>query len=382
MTSSITIIGTGLSGMTQAWALAQQDFKVTLVGQMPDPSKDERTTAILMPGIEFLQQLGLWNSIKSSATALNVMELIDKDRHLVFDSAEIGEASFGYNISNEALKNALVEKLQRSPAIAWHKENAAQLLRTENGWNITLVSGKTFAAELLIGADGGNSLTRQAANIPADQKHLNQTAIVTILQSEIPHQNTSVEWYRQGGPLTLVPMSKDRLAVVWCNNTDIQQQKTTLSNADIEQELNTITANRFGKLKLIAPLQLWPVRPLQAEQLTAPHCALIGEAAHMLAPIGAQGFNLSLHDIITLTRLLCEGRDAGLPVFNSMLLRRYEKTRLPEIKLRYNSVNALNTLLRSPFAPLHALRRFSLLGIEKIPSIKKRLMHKGMVQAT
>jgi 2-octaprenyl-6-methoxyphenol hydroxylase len=379
--NEIAVIGTGLSGLVQAWALAQQNFAVTLIGPLPKASSDDRTTAILMPGIEFLQQLDLWQDSKSSATALNIMELIDQKRHLVFDAAEIGQASFGHNISNEALKNALVRQLKKA-SVTWHQENASAFTLQEDGWQITLTSNKKITAQLLIGADGFASPTRQAAGIAIEQKQIDQSAIVTILQAEKPHQNTSVEWYLQGGPLTLVPMPKQQLAVVWCNQTEIQNAKKSVVKRTLETELNAITNGRFGTLQIIAPLQIWPVRPMKARQLVAPHCALVGEAAHVLAPIGAQGFNISLHDIMTLTRLLSEGREAGLPVSHPTLLRRYEKIRLPEIATRYHGVNTLNTLLRSPFAPLHLLRRFSLLGIEKFPFIKQQLMHKGMTQNT
>lgn len=375
------IIGTGLSGMVQAVALAHQGFAVTLVGPVPKPSADERTTAILKPGIDFLQQLGLWDAIKTSATKLAVMELIDRDQHIVFDAAEIGQKAFGYNIGNEALKQALTHTIATLD-IDWHKENAAHFARSNDGWNITLASGKTLHTGLLIGADGAGSPTRTAAGIATDRKQVDQSAIVTILQAELPHDGTSVEWYLQGGPLTLVPMQKNRLAVVWCNQRAIQQEKLAATPARVERELNAITNGRFGTLRLDAPLQLWPVQPMKAQKLFAGQCVLVGEAAHVLAPIGAQGFNISLHDIMALTRILAQAKHAGLNAVTPMMLQRYEKTRLSEIGLRYHGVNTLNTLLQSRFPALHGLRRFSLLGIRTLPFIKKRLMHKGMTQKT
>ena len=374
----IAVIGTGLSGLVQAWALAQQGFDVTLIGPVPSSTADDRTTAILMPGIEFLKTLGLWSEVQKEATPMATMELIDDTRHLIFDAAEIGQACFGYNISNNALKNALVKKLKNA-AVTWQQENATQILPMPNGWQITLQQDKKISTDFLIGADGANSLTRRAAGITTHDKHIDQSALVTILKAGQPHHDTSVEWYLPGGPLTLVPMAQKRLAVVWCDRNAAQLVNKAATTKNIEATLNAITAGRFGALRLDAPLQLWPVRPMMAQRLIAPRCALIGEAAHVLAPIGAQGFNLSLHDIMALTRLLVQGRDAGLPVALP-LLHRYEKIRLPEITARYNGVNTLNMLLQSPFAPLHQLRRLSLLGIEKMPSLKRRLMHKGMTQ--
>lgn len=377
---TIAIIGTGLAGLVQCLALVQQGFDVTLVGPQPPVMGDDRTTAILMPGIEFLRQLGLWSQIQPSATALNTMELIDGDKHLVFDAAEIGQPSFGFNIHNDTLKQALVTAIATSGA-TWHKRNAVGFDRNAEGWRVTLEDNTTIDSSLLIGADGRHAATRKAANIGADEQQLDQTALVTILQTEKPHHNTSVEWYLQGGPLTLVPMPKNKLAVVWCNDTAIQQQKLQLPLTQIEQELNTLTKGRFGTVRITGKLQSWPVRPMKARALAAPHFALIGEAAHVMAPIGAQGFNTSLFDVMTLTRLLCEARDAGIALHTPQLLRRYEKTRMDEITLRWRGINTLNSLLRTKLTPLHTLRRFSLLGIRQIPFIKRQLMHKGMSQS-
>lgn len=62
MKPALTLIGTGLSGMTAALAFAHQGIDVTLVGPAPSDTKDERTTAILLPGIQLLRDLGLWDT--------------------------------------------------------------------------------------------------------------------------------------------------------------------------------------------------------------------------------------------------------------------------------------------------------------------------------
>lgn len=378
---ALAVIGTGLSGLMQAWALIQHGFPVTLIGPVPaDTQDDERTTAILMPGIRFMQDMAIWDDIAPSATALVMMELIDDSVHSVFRAPEIREEAFGYNVHNAALKNALVSRLQDNPDVTWHDMTASTLQQSEKQWTITLQDGSTIDAEFVIGAEGRQSPTRQAAGIEIEEKHIDQTALVTILDIEKPHNNTSVEWYFHGGPLTLVPMNGNRLAVVWCNDTKTQQARMRKSHDQLEQELYKLTNGRFGDVFVTAPLQAWPVKPMRAKTLIARNCALIGEAAHILPPIGAQGFNISLHDIMTLTGVLKRIRTMGLGLAHNPVLHRYETIRMPEITMRYRSINALNTMLLSPSSFMHGLRRMALRGIGRSAFIKTHLMQAGMIQ--
>lgn len=377
--NDIAIIGTGLAGLVQALALAQAHIPVTLIGPMPALTSDDRTTAILNPGIDFLQQLGLWHGIKSSSTALVTMELVDGKQHYVYDAAEINELQFGFNISNELLKQNLIAALDAHPHVTWHKTMASAIHpRTSIGWQIEMQDKIMHRSDLLIGADGRHGLVRTAANIPLQEKNIDQHALVTVLQGEKPHYNITLELFRQGGPLTLVPMGKNKFALVWCDEERILREKMALPIEQLGQELSLLTDNRFGALQIIGGLQLWPVQPMHAKHLVAENCVLIGEAAHTLPPIGAQGFNTTLQDIIALTALLQRSQKLGLALNDPGQLAQYEATRLPDIMMRYRSVNALNSLLRTHNPLMHGMRRLSLSSIDRFNLIKKYLMFLGL----
>jgi 2-octaprenyl-6-methoxyphenol hydroxylase len=381
MKNEIAIIGTGLTGLVQALALATQKISVTLIGPMPKIEQDQRTTAILNPGIAFLETLGIWNQLKPTATPLATMELIDGATHSMFDASEIDEMQFGFNIGNAALKKSLIEKLQKNSFVTWHDTIAKNLNAHKDGWEITLSGNKKITCDLLIGADGRDSMTRNAANISVSEKTVDQSALVSVLQCEKPHFNTTVEWYNQGGPLTLVPVEKNKFALVWCGPAETQQQKASAKKSATENELTELTENRFGKIILATPLQAWKVRPMLADKMIGENCALIGEAAHVLPPIGAQGFNLGLHDARVLNEILTTAKATGQNFNNPILLQQYHRKRFTEISARYRAVNALNTSLLSRHFMLHKLRQVSLSGLQFLPFLKKQVMHKGMVQS-
>lgn len=372
---TIAIIGTGLAGMVQALALAANNMPVTLIG--PDAKPDKRSTAIMTPGIDFLKLLDAWEAIKPSATSLATMELVDGKSNFYFDASEIDQLTFGYNIDNTALKKRLHELVSKNKLITWHKHNAVAFEKKSIGWNITLADKKKISCDLLIGADGRNSPSRDAAGIEITTKDIDQAALVGLVQPEKSHFNTTVEWYRKGGPLTMVPTKDNCFAMVWCDTTKTQQQKQQYSKSELENELTELTGKRFGKLKLKNDLQLWPIRPIKSDSLIATDYALIGEAAHVLPPIGAQGFNTSLYDIMALTNTLKDAVEIGYRVNDPSILRLYEHSRLSDMNLRSKTANSLNTTLLSGNPVLHRLRRFSLNGIGHFAVIKKFVMQTG-----
>lgn len=376
MTQSIVIIGTGLTGLVQALTLNQ--FQVTLIGPEPSLQQDDRSTAILAPGIALLEKMNLWNSIAPSATPLVTMELIDGDKHSLFDAHEIDALQFGYNIRNMALKKALSQHVKKAKHITWHTNNATAITPKGQGWQITLDNNKTLFADLLIGADGRNSPVRQAAGIATEDHVIDQVAMVGVAKMDKPHFNTTVEWYRQGGPLTLVPMEDRQFAFVWCDNAEAHQIRQKKTATTIAAELSRLTQHRFGDLTLRGDCQLWPVRPFLARSLIAPSCALVGEAAHALPPIGAQGFNTSLQDIMALTMILEQGKAIGYPVNDPTLLQRYDTMRSTEVHMRAKAINTLNRTLLSNSRLPHALRRLSLNGLQRFDVIKKQIMHIGL----
>ena len=112
----IIISGGGPAGMMAALALTDQGHRVTLIGPATDHD-DRRTTALMMPAIDFLRSIQTWDSIEPTATALKSMRIIDGTSRLIrnptvtFHASEIDEHAFGYNIPNAALNKKLSDQV-------------------------------------------------------------------------------------------------------------------------------------------------------------------------------------------------------------------------------------------------------------------------------
>jgi 2-octaprenyl-6-methoxyphenol hydroxylase len=375
----IGIVGTGLSGLLAAVSLGQQEFPITLIG--PDTATDDgRTTAIMDSGIEFLKELDVWQECAAQATPLVTMELIDDRHHHIFQARDIGLNEFGFNVSNTLLKKKLTGKIRQMKNIIWHKGLLTKAGETPTGW-ILSSDKKTFEVSLVVGADGRNSKTREAAGLTIDQRASTQMALVAILQTEKNHHFSSVEWYRPGGPFTLVPMNGKEMALVWCDDETILKQKIKMTSAELGREMTQITQQRLGKLTITNTPQIWPVQPMKARRMTGDHLVLIGEAAHILPPIGAQGFNTSIQDIIELTAALKKAQRLGLAIYDAAILSGYERKRLPAITARYFGTNSLNDLIRAQHPAVKFARRASMKLIDMIPAIKAGLMRAGLGRA-
>jgi 2-octaprenyl-6-methoxyphenol hydroxylase len=381
MTGDIAIIGTGLSGMTLAVALAQENFNVTLIGDHPAEQDDLRTTAVLHPHVEFLKTLDLWKSAAVQATPLITMELVDGVQTNTFEASEIGMNEFGFNVRNIDLQQDLVRRIEAAKNIRWLKTTATRAERTAKGWSVTCADGKTIDTTLMIGADGRNSFVRKTCAIPIEEKEERQAALVTVVGIAKNHHFTSTEWYRAGGPFTTVPMPDKKLAIVWCDPEDILRDAVAKPSG-IPATIFDITEGRYGQITLVGKTQIWPVRPMMARRLINAHAALIGEAAHTLPPIGAQGFNTTLGDLICLIKNLSRGRSLGLSVYDPAVLARYETTRLNAIRSRYHGFTRLNDLIRVQNPAVQLLRRFSLKTLQLLPPVKAGLMRATMRQAS
>jgi 2-octaprenyl-6-methoxyphenol hydroxylase len=117
---------------------------------------------------------------------------------------------------------------------------------------------------------------------------------------------------------------------------------------------------------------------LRSGKLVAPRLALVGEAAHVLPPIGAQGLNLGLRDIAYLRDCL---RQSGDGPGNAAALRAYEARRRGDIASRSRGVDTLNRSLLIDWLPADFLRGLGLAGLSAVPPLRRAVMRQGIMPA-
>ncbi|MGM4909621.1 UbiH/UbiF family hydroxylase [Rhizobium sp. 768_B6_N1_8] len=376
----VAVIGGGLAGMIAAVALARGGRNVALVAP-PSPKEDRRTTALMDQSIRFLDRLTLWEKLRPAAAPLTSMRIIDGTNRLLraptttFRSAEVGLDAFGYNFPNKALMDVLEAAVAAEGNISRFSDMAETIGIAPESVTITLAGGEEISADFAIGADGRKSKLRETAGIDVRTWSYPQSAMVLNFAHTLPHQNISTEFHTEHGPFTQVPLPGNRSSLVWVQNPSDAAARVELSLAELGNVVEERMQSLLGKVTVEEGVQIWPLSGMMAHRFGKGRIALIGEAAHVFPPIGAQGLNLSLRDIMALTDLLCAR--AELPVAADAGTS-FDRKRRADIMTRTASVDLLNRSLLSDFLPVQVLRAAGLHVLSAIPPLRNIVMREGI----
>ncbi|WP_353474027.1 UbiH/UbiF family hydroxylase [Salipiger sp. H15] len=393
MDYDILISGGGIAGLTAAAAFGNAGFSVLCVDPAPPVTEREaqgadlRSTAFLQPAQAFLAETGLWERLAPHAMPLQVMRIVDAGGELPeprivkdFDSAEISELPFGWNLPNWLLRRELSDHLHGMAGVTFLPGTATTALFTrEAEARVTLSDGRRVRTRLVIAADGRDSPMREAAGIGVKTTRFGQKALAFATTHPIPHGNVSTEIHRTGGPFTLVPLpdfeGRPSSAVVWMEEGPKAEALMALAPEAFEAAMSERSCHLFGPLKLASRRTLWPIIAQHAEALTGQRLALVAEAAHVVPPIGAQGLNMSLADMKVL-RDLAAARPEALG--EAPMLDAYARKRMPDIRARVAGITALNraSMLSSPL--LRDARATALDALYGVKSVRRTLMQMGL----
>lgn len=385
LTAEVAIVGGGPAGLTAAIALASAGIDAALVA--PRTSADHRTTALLASSVTALETLGVWDVCAGQAAPLRVMRIIDATRRLVrapevsFTAAEIGLDAFGHNIENRHLVAALDTRVAQLPLLQRIDDEARSVELHDSKVVITLKNGGTVTAQLTIAADGRRSLCRIAAGIETDGRVYPQTALTFNLAHSRPHRDTSTEFHTESGPFTLVPLPGQRSSLVCVVDPVEGERISTLDALALSSEIERRSHFILGTISVEPGRGVFPLAVETARSFGRHRIALVGEAAHLMPPIGAQGLNLGLRDAACIGELVVAGRRDGGDVGAPDLLARYDTLRRADVNSRTIAVDLLNRTLLSDFLPVQSARGLGLYLIDRVGPLRRAVMREGVAPA-
>jgi len=378
--TEITISGGGPAGMMAALALSAKGYRTALLGPETDRN-DRRTTALMMPAIRFLEEIGVWGDIAPEAAPLASMRIVDATQRLIrspavtFRAGEINETAFGYNIPNAALNQKLAEAVENNPAIKRITQPAIEYRNNGDHVTITLAGGDTLHTRLVVAADGRNSAAREAAGIRTRRWSYPQTAVVLSFAHEVEHENISTEFHTKEGPFTQVPLKGKRSSLVWVVNPGRAEMLLALDDVALAQRIEDMMQSMLGKVTIDIRPQAWPLSGMVPLSFASKRTILIGEAAHVFPPIGAQGLNLGTRDVETLIKAIAsDPSDPG----SDRVIRAYDRGRRSDILARTGSVDALNRSLLSPMLPAQIARGVGLEMLRSFAPLRAFFMREGL----
>lgn len=380
MTAEVAVIGGGPAGLVSAIALRAAGVETLLIA--PVAKADQRTTALLAGSVTALVTLGVWQACVAHAAPLRKIRIVDDTRRLVrapeivFDAEEIGLDAFGYNIENRYLLAAL-EARAAQLAVARIAAPALEVRPNADAVTIRLRDSEA-RARLVIGCDGHRSLCREAAGIASSRRKYPQTALTLNLSHARPHRDVSTEFHTESGPFTLVPLPGRRSSLVWVGDSTGVGDRAEKNDAELSAEIERRAHSILGAMSVEPGRSVFPLAVETAAPLARERIALVGESAHVLPPIGAQGLNLGLRDAATIAELVADARARDDDIGGPELMARYDSARSADVRSCTLAVDLLNRFLLSEFVPIQATRGFSIYALDRIGVMRRALMRQGV----
>lgn len=399
----IVVVGGGLAGLTAALTLSEakssgtaanaslKNANIALV--MPKPSHvDGRTTALLGNSVSYLEELNIWQECVSSSAPLSTMRILDGTNRLWrappvdFKAIELGLDAFGYNIANSVLADCLLSKIKDQAQIEFIEDSVMDLQTGEKFAELALTINKLIKTKLVIAADGKNSLLRERAGIEVKKWQYPQMAVALNFTHSRSHQNTSTEIHTEEGPFTVVPMptidGMHQSGLVWVMRPENAEVFLTQKKSEQERQVEERMQSMLGGINFATAPQQFPLSGMIAKKFADNRVAVVGDAAHVFPPIGAQGFNLGLRDVREICLIASNAMSKNEDLGSAKIMDEFNTNRRRDVATRTGAVDMLNRSLLTEFLPIQAVRGLGLFALANIPVLRKFAMRQGMVVDT
>jgi 2-octaprenyl-6-methoxyphenol hydroxylase len=379
----VAVVGAGPVGLAAALGIARQGVKVVLLAPRAT-APDNRTAGLFTGSLSLLRSLGLWDDCRAAGEPLRAIRIVDdmggllRAPEVLFTAAEVGEEALGCNVPNVALTQALRRQAAASDAITVVETAVHGLDIGPAAAELRLADGLSLNVRLVIGADGRKSLCRTAAGIGTREWAYEQGALTCTFAHQRPHDGISTEFHRPGGPLTVVPSPGRSSSLVWVDRPAIAQRLARLDDAAFRGALEARLQGLLGPIGEIGPRGVFPLSGLVAEVAARNRVALVGEAAHVIPPIGAQGLNLGLRDAALIADCVGDARHAGSDLGAPQTIEAYARARRLDIVTRAWSIDVLNRSLISGYLPVQMLRGLGLHALKTIGPLRRLLIREGL----
>jgi 2-octaprenyl-6-methoxyphenol hydroxylase len=383
----IAIVGGGLVGASLACALAPLGYRIAMLEAVPlraaeQPSYDDRTLVLSHCSCQILRGLEIWPGLEGRVTPVKKVVVTERGRpgRVELDPAESGVGVFGHVVEARLFGAAVLERLAQldnveviCPARVTRLEVGTQQVEAE------LSDGdqqRLLKARLVVAADGANSFVRQQMGISTRTHDYGQTAVICNITPQLAHNNTAFERFTGSGPFAVLPHVEDRCGLVWSTPTSQAESLMNLSKVDFLAAARQRFGADLGVFQRMGQRSSYPLRLVRALEDVRPRVVLMGNAAHAIHPVGAQGFNLGLRDVAVLADVLAESSDPDPGAMSG--LARYSKWRRTDHDNTIAYSDGLARLFANPSPLVAAARTAGLLAHAMIPALRRGLASKAM----
>ncbi|VWD42220.1 ubiquinone biosynthesis hydroxylase UbiH [Burkholderia contaminans] len=379
-TFDVAVVGGGLVGKTAALALTQSGYKTALLAQPATPRPadlafDTRVYALSSSSQALLERLRVWQALDHSrlAPVFDMRVYGDAHAELHFSAYQASVPQLAWIAESSLVEASLDAALRFQPNLTWFDARAQGFDVRDDAAVLTLSSGQVLEADLVVGADGAHSWVRSQMGAKVERRDYRQTGVVANLKASLPHRETAYQWFHEGEIVALLPLPDGHVSLVWSAHTAHADELLALDPAQLAAEVERVSHGQVGTLDCVTPAAGFPLALQTVDKLIAPRVALVGDAAHLIHPLAGQGMNLGLRDVAALADAIA-GKESFRNLGDTVLLRRYERSRREDIRALMVATDGLQRLFAVPGSLAKAVRNAGMAFVGAQPLVKRWLV--------
>ncbi|CAI8694106.1 UbiH/UbiF family hydroxylase [Burkholderia pyrrocinia] len=376
----VAVVGGGLVGKTAALALTQSGYKTALLAQPATPRPadlafDTRVYALSSSSQALLERLRVWQALDHGRLAPVYDMRVYGDAHaeLHFSAYQASEPQLAWIAESSLVETSLDAALRFQPNLTWFDARAQGFDVRDDAAVLTLSSGQVLEADLVVGADGAHSWVRSQMGAKVERRDYRQTGVVANFKASLPHRETAYQWFHEGEIVALLPLPDGHVSLVWSAHTAHADELLALDPAQLAAEVERVSHGQVGTLECVTPAAGFPLALQTVDKLIAPRVALVGDAAHLIHPLAGQGMNLGLRDVAALADAIA-GKESFRNLGDTVLLRRYERSRREDIRALMVATDGLQRLFAVPGPLAKAVRNAGMAFVGAQPLVKRWLV--------
>ena len=394
MDADIIIVGAGPAGLCLAKNLSGRGLRILLLEQQTQAELeaaqfDGREIALTQHSAQLMRDMGLWELIpKADIAPLRDAKVIDgpSSFSMVIGHELGGRSELGWLVSNHLLRQAAWLGLQQAMAanadITLLTGEKVMAVHTDAGQgSVTLASGRTFTAKLLVAADSRFSSTRRMMGIAAHMHDFGKNMLVCAMTFEKPHDFAAWEWFGYGQTLALLPMNPHpvtgahRASAVITLTSQAIEELMQMEPADFNAAVTRRFANRLGAMQLVSTRHNYPLVAVFPQRLVAQRFATVGDAAVGMHPVTAHGFNFALLSVQALSKEITTALHTRGDIGSSSLLQRYEGQQKRATLPLFWMTRLIVEIYTRDTAPAKLVRKLLLRVSDKLLPFKRSIAH-------